>query len=60
MAGVVQCYRGLELVASDDQLIFSAGDGLDLQVGGDYGKEGRKEVRRPTFNSIVVFVLQRW
>lgn len=31
-AGVVQCYRGLELVSSDDQLIFSAGDGLDLQV----------------------------
>ncbi|CAN0025142.1 unnamed protein product, partial [Ectocarpus sp. 6 AP-2014] len=42
LAGVVQCYRGLELVASDDQLIFSAGDGLDLQLGSfgfvyDYG-----------------------
>ncbi|CBJ27734.1 peroxidase [Ectocarpus siliculosus] len=32
-AGVVQCYRGLELVSSDDELIFSAGDGLDLQLG---------------------------
>lgn len=32
LAGVVQCYRGLELVASNDKLIFSAGDGLDLQV----------------------------
>lgn len=31
-AGVIQCYRGLELVSSDDELIFSAGDGLDLQV----------------------------
>ncbi|CAB1101232.1 unnamed protein product [Ectocarpus sp. CCAP 1310/34] len=30
-AGLVQCYRGLELVSSDDELIFSAGDGLDLQ-----------------------------
>ncbi|CAN0184392.1 unnamed protein product, partial [Scytosiphon promiscuus] len=42
LAGVVQCYRGLELVASDDKLIFSAGDGLDLQLGSfgyvyDYG-----------------------
>ncbi|CAM9298493.1 unnamed protein product [Ectocarpus sp. 4 AP-2014] len=33
LAGVVQCYRGLELVASDDKLVFSAGDGLDLQLG---------------------------
>ncbi|CAM9873857.1 unnamed protein product [Ectocarpus sp. 6 AP-2014] len=33
LAGVIQCYRGLELVASDDKLIFSAGDGLDLQLG---------------------------
>lgn len=32
LAGVVQCYRGLELVSSDDKLIFSAGDGLDLKV----------------------------
>ncbi|CAM9704645.1 unnamed protein product, partial [Ectocarpus fasciculatus] len=33
LAGVIQCYRGLELVASNDKLIFSAGDGLDLQLG---------------------------
>ncbi|CAM9152625.1 unnamed protein product [Ectocarpus sp. 12 AP-2014] len=33
LAGVVQCYRGLELVASDDKLIFSAGDGLNLELG---------------------------
>ena len=26
LAGVVQCYRGLELVAGEDQLLFSAGD----------------------------------
>ncbi|CAN0347517.1 unnamed protein product, partial [Scytosiphon promiscuus] len=26
-AGVIQCYRGLELVSGDDQLVFSAGDG---------------------------------
>lgn len=32
LAGVVQCYRGLELVASDDALLFSPGDGLDLEV----------------------------
>ena len=32
LAGVVQCYRGLELVASNDELLLSAGDGLDLQV----------------------------
>ena len=32
LAGVVQCYRGLELVSSDDKLIFSAGEGLDLKV----------------------------
>lgn len=32
VAGVVQCYRGLELVSSDDKLVFSPGDGLDLQV----------------------------
>lgn len=31
-AGVIQCYRGLELVSSSDELLFSAGDGLDLQV----------------------------
>ncbi|CAM9379499.1 unnamed protein product [Ectocarpus sp. 13 AM-2016] len=31
-AGLVQCYRGLELVSSDDELLFSAGDGLDLEV----------------------------
>lgn len=28
----MQCYRGLELVSSDDKLIFSAGEGLDLKV----------------------------
>eukprot|EP00752_Nemacystus_decipiens_P002581 g2416.t2 len=33
LAGVVQCYRGLELVSSDDKLIFSAGEGLDLKIG---------------------------
>lgn len=33
LAGVVQCYRGLELVSQDDSLVFSAGDGLDLEVG---------------------------
>ena len=32
LAGVVQCYRGLELVSSSKELVFSAGDGLDLQV----------------------------
>lgn len=32
LAGVVQCYRGLELVSGDDNLLFSAGDGLDLEV----------------------------
>lgn len=32
LAGVVQCYRGLELVSSDENLVFSAGDGLDLEV----------------------------
>lgn len=32
LAGVIQCYRGLELVATSDDLIFSAGDGLDLEV----------------------------
>lgn len=32
LAGVVQCYRGLELVSADDNLVFSAGDGLDLEV----------------------------
>eukprot|EP00752_Nemacystus_decipiens_P001683 g1633.t1 len=33
LAGVVQCYRGLELVSSQDNLVFSAGDGLDLELG---------------------------
>ncbi|CAM9558139.1 unnamed protein product [Pylaiella littoralis] len=32
LAGVVQCYRGLELVSGDDTLILSAGDGLDLEL----------------------------
>lgn len=32
LAGVVQCYRGLELVVDSDELVFSAGDGLDLEV----------------------------
>ncbi|CAN0421524.1 unnamed protein product [Ectocarpus sp. 12 AP-2014] len=32
LAGVVQCYRGLELVSSDDNLVLSAGDGLDLEA----------------------------
>ncbi|CAM9611990.1 unnamed protein product, partial [Ascophyllum nodosum] len=37
VAGVVQCYRGLELVSADDNLVFSAGDGLDLKLG-TFGK----------------------
>ncbi|CAM9319898.1 unnamed protein product [Pylaiella littoralis] len=32
LAGAVQCYRGLELVSGDDNLILSAGDGLDLEL----------------------------
>ncbi|CAM9534507.1 unnamed protein product [Ascophyllum nodosum] len=37
LAGVVQCYRGLELVSDRDNLVFSAGDGLDLNLG-TFGK----------------------
>eukprot|EP00903_Cladosiphon_okamuranus_P015565 g14370.t1 len=33
LAGVVQCYRGLELVSKEDSLVFSAGEGLDLELG---------------------------
>lgn len=32
VAGVIQCYRGLELVSNADQLLLSAGNGLDLEV----------------------------
>ena len=32
LAGVVQCYRGLELVSGSDELLFSTFDGLDLEV----------------------------
>ena len=32
VSGVVQCYRGLELVSGDDDLIFSAVDGFDVEV----------------------------
>ena len=32
LAGVVQCYYGLELVAGSDNLVISVGDGLDLEV----------------------------
>eukprot|EP00904_Undaria_pinnatifida_P011027 jgi/Undpi1/7054/HiC_scaffold_21.g09528.m1 len=33
LAGVVQCYRGLELVSGRDELIVSAFDGLDVKLG---------------------------